>query len=339
MKYFEVFRAGSYPQGVFTKEQISDLAKNYDPEFCESPITLDHEQKGPAYGWVSGLKCENGKLKASFRDVSDELKDYVKAGKYKKVSVEIYRNLEGKSPYLKAITFLGASIPQVKGMEAVEFKEGESDVFIFEQELDSDVIDDPQTYPADDIKPNPDIAQMQSQIDDLSCQVMSFVDKNGSNELVSKLQNQISKMSEQLAGMQDDSMARQKAEQELSRLRLQMRRNDFEQFLNEQIAYGSLTPAQKELSLKTLLALDSVPHFSESDTDPVAAFQELIKSLPKQVELGEIATKEDGYPQDDESDTFENASEESIAMFKEAKALAAKDNIDFKSALLKINKV
>ena len=43
MKYFEVFKAGNYPQGKFTKEEVQELAKNYDPSFCEAPITLDHE--------------------------------------------------------------------------------------------------------------------------------------------------------------------------------------------------------------------------------------------------------------------------------------------------------
>ena len=112
MKYFEVFKAGNYPQGKFSKEEIQELAKNYDPSFCEAPITLDHEQKGPAYGWVDKLKEEDGTLKASFKDLSDDLKEFVNQGKYKKISVEIYRELEGKKPYLKAVSFLGASIPQ-----------------------------------------------------------------------------------------------------------------------------------------------------------------------------------------------------------------------------------
>ena len=138
MKYFEVFKAGNYPQGKFTQAEVQELAKNYDPSFCEAPITLDHEQKGPAYGWVDKLKEENGKLKATFKDLSDDLKEFVNKGKYKKISVEIYRELEGKKPYLKAVSFLGASIPQVKGMQAVEFKEGESDVYIFEAEVEED---------------------------------------------------------------------------------------------------------------------------------------------------------------------------------------------------------
>ena len=134
MKYCEIFRAGKYPQGTFTKEDIELLAKNYDPKFCEAPITLDHEQSGPAYGWIEKLIAENGVLKAIFRDVSGELKELVLTGKYKKVSVEIYKDLEGRGLYLKSVSFLGAAIPQVKGMEPVEFKDGESKTYIFEIE-------------------------------------------------------------------------------------------------------------------------------------------------------------------------------------------------------------
>ena len=134
MKFFEIFKAGTYPQGKFTKEQIEEIAKNYDPSFCEAPITLDHEQSGPAFGWVESVKADKGILKATFKDVTEDLKTFVNDGKYRKISVEIYRELEGKKPYLKAVSFLGASIPQVKGMEAVQFKEGESDIYTFEVE-------------------------------------------------------------------------------------------------------------------------------------------------------------------------------------------------------------
>ena len=55
MKYFEVFKAGNYPQGKFTKEEVQELANNYDPSFCEAPITLDHEQKTQTL-WLWGKK-------------------------------------------------------------------------------------------------------------------------------------------------------------------------------------------------------------------------------------------------------------------------------------------
>ena len=89
MKFFEVFKAGTYPQGIFSIKDVEALAKNYDPMFCEAPITLDHEQKGPAYGWVSELIAENGILKALFIEVSDELKDLIpKAPQLKSIALD-----------------------------------------------------------------------------------------------------------------------------------------------------------------------------------------------------------------------------------------------------------
>lgn len=175
MKYFEVFKAGNYPQGKFTKEEVQELAKNYDPSFCEAPITLDHEQKGPAYGWVDKLKEEDGLLKATFKNLSPELKEYVSKGKYKKISVEIYRELEGKKPYLKAVSFLGASIPQVKGMKAVEFKEGESDVYEFTAQIEEN---DDETSNAEEIQ------ELKDTISDLETQIAKFKEDAKNKETI-----------------------------------------------------------------------------------------------------------------------------------------------------------
>ncbi|MDD3012608.1 MAG: phage protease [Candidatus Gastranaerophilales bacterium] len=329
MKFFEVFKAGKYPQGAFSQSDVEALANNYDPAFCEAPITLDHEQKGPAYGWVSGLKSDNGRLKASFRDVADELKDYVQAGKYKKISVEIYRELDGKKPYLKAVSFLGAAIPQVKGMDPVEFKEGESEVYIFEMETDNP--------PEPEIKENPELIRLQEQVSEIESQIKLFTDKSENKEIVVILQEKVQAMSEQISKMQDDSIERQKAELELSRLRLQMRRSEFEQFLNEQIAYGNLTPNQRDLSLKILMVLDSVPQFKQED-DSIEEFKQLLKSLPKQVEFDEIATKKKQNQTQEDVLDFANASDESLEIYKEAKTLSEKEKISFKDALLKLYK-
>jgi hypothetical protein len=309
MKHFEIFKAGSYPQGSFTEKDIEILADNYDPTFCESPITLDHEQSGPAYGWVSGLKAENGKLTAQFKDVSEELKDFVKNGKYKKISVEIYRNLEGKKPYLKAVSFLGAAIPQVKGMSSVQFKEGESDTYIFE---------------------NAETTSVQTQLDDLKQQFSLFSEKNTDKTLVASLQQSITVLSESISKFQDEKTARIYAETELFTLKEQIRKDEFNLFVDAQISSGVITPTQKNTVLNVLENLKG--------TDKITAFKEFIKSLPKQVEFDEIATKNKQHKTDDEVISFANASEESLAIYKEAKTLADKENIPFKDALLKIYK-
>lgn len=322
MKFFEVFKAGTYPQGTFTQEEVDALAQNYDPQFCEAPVTLDHEQKGPAYGWVSELKAENGKLKASFKDLSSELKEFVKSGKYKKISVEIYRNLDGKQPYLKAVSFLGASIPQVKGMTPVEFKEGEADTFIFE------------TAGETDIKPqeNGNTTIIKS---DSADNEETFKKLAEAKETISKMQEQIAQMNVSIAKLENNASAYQEAQAELLKLRNEITQNKFEQFLNQKVNEGHLTPSQKDLSLKILMSLENVKQFSEQDSQ-VDAFKDLINSLPKQIEFQEVVKKDKVSDAAEEAEKFANADEESLEIFKQAKALAQREGIPFKDALLKI---
>ncbi len=57
----EISRAGSYPQGEITMEDLEEMARSYDPLLHEAPLVLDHappgeEHRGPAYGWVKELK-------------------------------------------------------------------------------------------------------------------------------------------------------------------------------------------------------------------------------------------------------------------------------------------
>ena len=139
MKFFEVFKTGTYPQGKFSKKDLEQIASNYDPKFCEAPVTIDHVQSGPAYGWIDNVKAENDKLKVSFKDVPEEFEKEVNAGKYKKVSVELYKNLEGRGHYLKAVSFLGAAAPQVKGLEPIKFMDAEADFYEFEADINADL--------------------------------------------------------------------------------------------------------------------------------------------------------------------------------------------------------
>ena len=62
---------------LLPQKQIAEIASNYDPKFCEAPITIDHQQSGPAYGWVQDVKAENDKLKVCFKDVPEEFEKEV----------------------------------------------------------------------------------------------------------------------------------------------------------------------------------------------------------------------------------------------------------------------
>lgn len=324
MKYFEVFKAGNYPQGKFTQAEVQELAKNYDPSFCEAPITLDHEQKGPAYGWVDKLKEENGKLKASFKDLSDDLKEFVNKGKYKKISVEIYRELEGKKPYLKAVSFLGASIPQVKGMQAVEFKEGESDVYIFEAEVEED----------NDAE---EIENLKSTITDLKGQVAKFKEDAKKNTEIKSLKEQVKDLTIELAKFKDEAAGKDELAKELKEIKENLRTKDFNEFIEQHISQGILTPANKDAVFSILCDLDNIKKF-DATSDSIDTFKSFISALPKQVEFDEIAKKK-ATKKEDEALKYADADEESLEIFREAKALAEAENITFKDALLKIKEI
>jgi hypothetical protein len=133
-KEIEIFKAGKYPQGTFTREQLAAMATAYDAAFCEAPVTLDHVQAGPALGWVKGVRLDGDTLFADI-EASPELVELVDKKLFKKRSVEFFRQLPGKGLYLKAVSFLGAQIPQVKGMRDVDFAsfaEAESDAIDME---------------------------------------------------------------------------------------------------------------------------------------------------------------------------------------------------------------
>ena len=326
MKYFEVFKAGNYPQGKFTKEEVQELANNYDPSFCEAPITLDHEQKGPAYGWVDKLKEEDGLLKASFKNLSPELKDFVSKGKYKKISVEIYRELEGKKPYLKAVSFLGASIPQVKGMQAVEFKEGESDAFEFEVQAGDDNV---ETYSETEVE------ELKNTISDLQTKIAQFKEDAKKQETIKSLKSQVKDLTVELAKFKDEAAGKEELAKELKEIKANLRNKDFNEFIDKQIETGILTPANKDAVFSILQDLDNVKKFDES-SNSIDIFKSFISTLPKQVEFDEIALKNAKKKSNDDS-KYADADEESVEIFNQAKTIAQEENISFKEALLKVN--
>ena len=121
----EVFRAGDYgPRGSYSEEDLERIASDYAPGLHEAPVTVDHRQDGPALGWVRGLRRAGRLLLARLGGLDRGFLENLKAGAFKKRSVEIYRKLETTGrPYLRALTFLGAGAPVVKGLADPVFGE------------------------------------------------------------------------------------------------------------------------------------------------------------------------------------------------------------------------
>lgn len=330
MKFYEVFKAGVYPQGKFTKKEIAEIAKNYDPKFCEAPITIDHQQSGPAYGWVDTVKADGEKLKVAFKDIPQEFEQAVNDGKYKRVSVELYRNLEGKGAYLKAVSFLGAATPQVKGLEQIKFMEAEADTYEFEEEKPDVKPEETATFSQEEID------DLKKQVEDLESQLAKFKESNKKTETIKSLKEKIAALTSEVATFKEKADGKEEIEQELNNIKTAIKTREYNEFIDKQIDKGTLVPANKDVVLSVLKELDNIKKFGE-DSQIVNDFKAFIESLPNQITYKEIATKEAQAGNSDEVEQFANADEESLEIFKEAKALAAKENIGFKDALLKLN--
>ena len=330
MKFYEVFKAGVYPQGKFTKKEIAEIAKNYDPQFCEAPITIDHQQSGPAFGWVESVKADGEKLKVAFKDIPQEFEQAVNDGKYKKVSVELYRNLEGKGAYLKAVSFLGAATPQVKGLEQIKFMEAESDTYEFEEEKPEYKTEETATFSQEEID------SLKKQVEDLETQLAKFKESNKKTETIKSLKEKIAALTSEVATFKEKADGKEEIEQELNNIKTAIKNREYTEFIDKQIDKGTLIPANKDVVLSVLKELDNIKKFGE-DSQIVNDFKSFIESLPNQITYKEIATKQAQADSTKEVEQFANADEESLEIFKEAKALAQKENIGFKDALLKLN--
>jgi len=120
--WIEIAKVGKFPQGDLTPELFDELVGTFNPEIHEPPHTLghireDHNDK-PAFGWIAGLKRVGNTLLAKSQQISDKLDNFVREGLFKKRSIGIRYNSDGK-PFLHHLAWLGSSVPAVKGLANV----------------------------------------------------------------------------------------------------------------------------------------------------------------------------------------------------------------------------
>lgn len=130
----DAFKAGEYPQGTFTVKELNEIQSTYNPQKFEAPILIGHvsaykgDTKIPAYGWVGSVKVVGDHLKLVASEFSQQLKDLIKGGFYKKVSAAFFQPNDPNNPtpgkwHLHHLAFLGAIPPAVKGLEQIAFAE------------------------------------------------------------------------------------------------------------------------------------------------------------------------------------------------------------------------
>lgn len=103
-----------------TLEHIQGLAESYGTNGHRAPVVLGHpKDNSPAWGWVNKCHQDGDNLLCDL-DVTPEFKELLDRGLFRERSVAFYNS----KPYqLRHLGFLGATPPQVKGLEPINLSE------------------------------------------------------------------------------------------------------------------------------------------------------------------------------------------------------------------------
>jgi len=261
----EVFRAGDYgPKGAYAPEDLARIAEDYNPAWHEAPVTVDHRQDGPAFGWVTGLRCVGEVLVARLKDIHESLREWIRQGAYKKRSVELYRSFARTGrPYLRAVSFLGACPPEVKGLADPIFRQDEGERIIVEFDDHPHAADDEPTVASVNAGENTPSATTEAP-------TAAFAE-------IQSLRGEASRLATELEKERNDR-----------------RRGEIERFCEEARQSGRVLPGWEANGLvEFMLGLDkSDARILAADGRSLTAlewFQEFLRSLPPQIELGEMA--------------------------------------------------
>ncbi|MDH4247411.1 MAG: hypothetical protein OEW39_06315 [Deltaproteobacteria bacterium] len=127
----EIFSVGEWNGETFTEADLREIARNFQRlrEYLKPPLKFGHDEDqtllgqrdgDPALGWVAGVRVLGNRLLATFVGVPEVVYQAVKAGRYRRVSAELYfkvwhkGRLLGKA--LKAVALLGADLPAVTNL-------------------------------------------------------------------------------------------------------------------------------------------------------------------------------------------------------------------------------
>lgn len=126
-KWVEIARTGTFTdthgrEKTFTRQDLDAIARAYDPKKRDAPLVFGHPAlNAPAYGWAEKLKSENGRLFATFAQVPGEVKEIVRKGHYRHVSMSLMPD----GVTLRHVGLLGAAQPAIDGLAPVELASGE----------------------------------------------------------------------------------------------------------------------------------------------------------------------------------------------------------------------
>ena len=132
----EIFGAGVFNGDKYTERDLDQMVNAFDKVGFQPTIKAGHQDGQesratasrafgePSLGYVDRIYRKGSKLLADIRGIPARFADLISAGSYKRVSAEVYWDYKTPSQVyprvLKAVAFLGADIPALTSLTAVE---------------------------------------------------------------------------------------------------------------------------------------------------------------------------------------------------------------------------
>lgn len=135
----DIFQTGKWNSDVYSEADLDHMVAAFDKVGFQPPVKAGHEEGqdknpelrqrlfgAPALGYVGRIYREGKKLFADLINVPKRFGELIKAGTYKRISSEIYWSYKDEASnityplVLKAVAFLGADIPALTSLDAIE---------------------------------------------------------------------------------------------------------------------------------------------------------------------------------------------------------------------------
>ncbi|MFC3629004.1 hypothetical protein ACFOM8_06040 [Paracoccus angustae] len=311
----EVFRPGTFTpmEGgaiTYSAADLRAIADAYDPATAPAPIVVGHPStNAPAFGWVESFDYDAAteRLYANLHEIEPSFAELVKAGRFKKVSMQYFGPDQSHNPvpgtwYPKHVGFLGAAAPAVSGLKNVAFSEAAAPAVTFEvafgapaeaasllRKLRDFLIEQFGTEKADQALPSWQIEWLGDQD---QAPAPSFAESLATPDTIPNPEKELPAVTQQsdpaFAAREADLTAREQALADRERAAVHAENLSFAEGL---VAAGKLIPASKDKVVAILDALpaDAAVSFSEGETlSPAAALRQVLDAQPQVVSFGAL---------------------------------------------------
>lgn len=331
-----IFAAGTWNGDAYTTDDLDDMVRAFmETKGQMKPyLKLGHDDKQkmlqkdglPAAGWIEQLYRKGKFLYAQFSKVPKKIYELIRAGAYRRVSSEIYINMDlggrkfGK--LLKAVALLGGDTPAVHELDdiiALYALGGEVKAFGNDHEVKTFEVT------TNELKEDASMEELQKKLDEATAKVVEGEAKV--KELTEKVQALVA---------ENQKLAAQGAEQEkelatfkeaAEKSAQEKRVLEINTYLDKAIADKKILPAQREALFALFINAPTEKKFKLGETEQTS--EEILKAFvdASSVSVNTEESTESGEPQDAEGD----------ALVKKARDYSEKHKVSYREALLAVS--